>query len=326
VTGRVVQIGNFRPPHSTENELRAALGNIGIEMKTIQEDDWAAGRIDLPDPKGFDFLLWTRTWPVSEARAAQSLGPWKGHTPIVGYHLDRWWGLDRQSEIKTHPFFRWPDLLCTADGGHQDEWRAADITHFWFPPAVSAEATRATGALRPEYAHDVVFAGQWKVYHPEWLPYRRALVEFLQRRYGNRFTTYPRPGEHAVRGQDLMDLYASAKVLVGDSCLAGTGPVLPQGVRGGAIRYWSDRLPETLGRGGLLIHPWLNFEGHFQAEEHLLTYELGNFDELGRRIDWALANPEDAALIRKTGRDWVAEHHTYEVRMRRLVNLVGRLG
>ena len=318
----VTQVGNFRPPYSTENELRKALIANGHQVTTIQEDDWIEGRVDLPSPEEFDFLLWTRTWKISDSRAAPELSRWKGTVPIVGYHLDRWWGLERESEIRTHPYFRWPDFLCTADGGHQEQWASAGIEHYWFPPAVSAEATRAEGRYRTEFAHDVIFAGQWQVYHPEWLPYRRALVNFLRERYGRRFVIYPVHGQPAIRGQDLADLYTSAKVVVGDSCLAGYGPILPQGIRGGAVRYWSDRIPETLGRGGLLIHPWMDFEGHFEAERHLLTYQLGDFDDLGRRIDWALANPSEASSVAKVGKDWVIDQHTYEVRMQRLISLV----
>lgn len=105
----------------------------------------------------------------------------------------------------------------------------------------------------------------------------------------------------------MQELYATVPVVLGDSCLAGESHL-----------YHSDRVPEVVGRGGLLIHP--NVKGLFDGETyqrgvHLLTYTLGNYGEAIDLARWGLANPDEAMAIREAGRAHVREHHTYERRM-----------
>ena len=115
----------------------------------------------------------------------------------------------------------------------------------------------------------------------------------------------------AVRGQHLQDLYASVDVVVGDSCFAGTG----------LENYWSDRIPETLGRGGFLLHPNVpGLEKHFKDGEHLCTWEAFDWEGLGTLIETALSSPEDRADITTTARYHVREHHTYERRVEQIVD------
>ena len=79
--------------------------------------------------------------------------------------------------------------------------------------------------------------------------HRSRLVKWLRKNYDRQVKFWPEPNQHAVRGDDLTDLYASVKVVVGDSCLVPKPDGSPM------THYCSDRIPETLGRGGLLLHP-----------------------------------------------------------------------
>jgi hypothetical protein len=319
---RIAYVGNFQPEHSTENHVRQAAERVGHTVIELQEN--TAGTWDLlrtePEQLGADLLLWTRTgwdWPAMTGWSWEQATQYQADAldalraagvPSVGFHLDRWWGLDREAQVYDEPFFGC-DLVCTADGGHQAEWEAADVNHHWLPPGVLlAECERQPSANA--HAEPIVWVGSWQRYHAEWLPYRRELVQGLRRRYRRQFGIYPRRGQ-GLRGEKLTDLYAATKVVVGDSCLAG-----------GATHYWSDRIPETLGRGGLLLHPEVEgLDEHYTPGEHLLTYELGDWDGLHRLIDWVLANPEQADVIRREGRHHVMAHHTYEVRVQQLVQL-----
>ena len=116
---------------------------------------------------------------------------------------------------------------------------------------------------------------------------------------------FPTPGRPGIRGKDLQDLYASVKVLIGDSCLAG-----------GIGRYWSDRVPETTGRGGFLIHPQV--VGLEIQHPDLATYPLGDFAALDKLIDRYLRNPDQRAESATINRTHTLEVHTYQQRMRRL--------
>lgn len=334
---QLVYVGNFAAPHSTENEIAKALRALGHDVVCLQENDrrswtWLCGA---DDPRA-DLVLWTRTgwdWPAAtgwsweEAVGHQSemlkrmasLG-----IPTVGVHLDRWWGLDREGQVDVEPFFRC-DRVFTADGGHDEQWRAAGVEHRWFPPAVS-EFECVGGRRRERFAADVAFVGShrlrrladgtWDGYHDEWAPLRSAMLEDLRATYGERFRCFPK--REAIRGPALRDLYASVKVVVGDSCLSG-----------GITHYCSDRIPETLGRGGFLVHP--DVEGVtdgtlYRSGEHLATYPLGDHVAMREVIDHYLDEPDERETIAEAGRAHVLEHHTYTRRMGELLATLGEEG
>lgn len=316
---RVAYAGNFEPAHSTENEVAKALEACGHDVIRLQENQaetWAETAFTVPD-----LFLWTRTgwdwpratgWTWEEATERQRkrldhlrrLG-----VPTAGIHLDRWWGLDREGQVDVEPFFR-VNLLCTADGGHDEHWAAAGVNHRWLPPAVS-EFECGGGTFNRRLASDVAFVGSWRGgYHAEWT-HRPELVGWLRSTYRGRCRFWGGPGR-SMRGRALRDLYASTKVNVGDSCLVG-----------GATRYWSDRIPETVGRGGFLLHPYVEgIEEHFTDGVHLRLWPLGDWGELRRLIDYYLAHDDERRTIAAEGRRHVLEHHTYTVRVRQLEGLL----
>lgn len=316
---RIAYVGNFQPEHSTENHVAETLRRMGHHVVQLQENDeatWRAGAVPRSMDSGPDLVLWTRTgWdpPVPADVQQRMLESCRtAHCPTVGFHLDRWWGLNREPQISDQPFFRC-DLVCTADGGNDDRWADAGVEHLWLPPAV-AEFECGWGYLDPRMASEVAFVGSWESYHAEW-PWRRRLVRLLGSRYGARqFRTWPERGE-AVRGARLRNLYASATVIVGDSCLAG-----------GATRYWSDRIPETLGRGGLLIHPWVEgLEDSYTDHEHLMMVEPESIEAMFGEIDTVLAMSYGEQMeIRRAGMLHVMQHHTYRQRMETLLGELDR--
>jgi hypothetical protein len=321
---RVAYVGNFGVSFSTENEVARALEANGHEVIRLQENDPESWATDLDAHHGHDLLLWTRTgwdWPAAcgwsheEAleRQRRVLSAHRSNRiPTVGYHLDRWWGLDREGQV-AEPFFH-VDLLCTADGGHQPEWAAAGVDHQWFPPGVS-EFECGGGAFDRRLASDVAFVGSWRPgYHAEWT-HRPELIGFLTRTYRKRCRFWGGPGR-GIREQRLRNLYASTKVNVGDSCLVGS-----------SCCYWSDRIPETLGRGGFLLHPYVEgIEDHFVDGEHLRLWPLGDWGELRRLIDHYVSHDDERRRIAESGRRHVLENHTYTVRMRQLEKLLADEG
>ncbi len=323
----VAAIGNHRPPHSTENHLARAWRNNGHIVTQLQENEPDVWRLLAKGewPAGTDLVTWTRTgwdWQaVGLARdealdlqrtfleSARSSG-----LPTLGMHLDRWWGLNREGQVHEEPFFR-VDLVATADGGHDAEWERAGVNHVWMPPGVSRDEC-APGRYRAEMASPVAFVGSWRPgYHSEW-KHRPELVDWLQRTYRQRVKFWPRRGHPAVRGAPLRDLYASAQVLVGDSCLAG-----------GQTFYWSDRIPESLGRGGFLVHPYvLGIEDHYDCERHLRCWPLGDWRELRRTIDYFLVHDDERRTIAAAGKAHVLETATYEVRVQQLLDVLEQRG
>lgn len=269
-----------------------------------------------------DFVLWTRTgwdWDVvypgghgkaigdqrQMLRRARAIG-----VPVVGYHLDIWFGLNREHQVVEEPFFE-STVVITADGGHPDEWKMHGVNHVWMPPGVSAPECEL-GMFRDEYRSKLAFVGSWQGgYHKEH-QHRFQVVEWLQANFRRDCEFWPKPGQHAVRGAALRDLYASVDVVVGDSCFAGSG--LPN--------YWSDRIPETLGRGGYLLHPNVPGLRDEFPEQYLTTWDAGDWDALGAEIDWALTHPDERREKAAAAREFTLINHTYEVRMSQVVDLL----
>ncbi len=315
----VFQVGNFEPPHSTENHLREALQHNGHTVWAHNErpENWAGAADGLRwvnSEQPVDFLLWTSTSGYAPPEtysdqhklltAACELG-----IPTVGYHLDLWWTLKREHEIREKPFFR-VDVLCTADGGHQEQWFNAGKQHYWFPPGI-VESECRVGTPRAAYLADVAFVGSWNGYGHRESTHRFQLVDHLREKWNARF--WPEPGKPRIDGAQLRDLMASTKVMVGDSAMV---PRLK--------RYWSDRVPNTTGRGCFLLHP--DVEGLTEQHPFLPTWVAGDWNMLDACIAEALADAEQRLALARTCMADTIEHHTYEVRMKELVLLLNRKG
>jgi hypothetical protein len=313
---KVFYIGNLgdgSAPHSTENHVARALESIGVEVQRVHEQRfrWDASEVAVDSA----FVLWTHTHGFAPPRTHRVqkrfvLDLKNRRVPTVAYHLDLWHDLDREHQLH-EPFFAC-DLVCTADGGDEARWRRYRINHATYPPGVSRDECEP-GSFRADFASDIAFVGSWQGgYHAE-SRHRFELVEWLRSTYGDRCRFWPAAGNPAVRGEALRDLYASVKVLVGDSCFSGD----PRG-----HGYTSDRVPETLGRGGLLVHPDTPdvTDGRlYESGKHLLTWPAGDWDALRSTIDGALADEPMRRRVAAAGREHVLMHHTYEARMRTLL-------
>ena len=310
---RFAYLGNHEPAHSTENEVRAAAEAEGHTVTAIQEGTPAG---DVPGlAAGADVFLWTQTQSLAERAGtvddrARMLATIGADMPTVACHLDRWWGLARQPLIFTEPFFRCA-LVFTADGHHTRQWEQVGVNHVWWPPATGHRNLQPAHPDEGRFGAGVAFVGSWTGgYHPEW-SHRPELVSHLRHVWDARM--FPDRGRPAVRGDDLRTLYATVKVSVGDSCLV-------PGVDGQPMtRYISDRIPETLGRGGLLIHPHVDgvTDGTLYTDgEHLACWKLGDWDQLDGLIGHYLDHPDEARQVATEGRRHVAAHHTYRNRVR----------
>lgn len=337
---QIAYVGNFGAEHSTENHVARALEFNGHSVTRFQENSprwWVMVTRDQEAfDTDFDLVLWTRTgWNYTAygyANQDEALGAqWhflqqmrrKG-VPVAGYHLDLFHGLNPEREaIVDEPFFA-ADLVITADGGSQEWFASKMVNHHWMPPGVSAPECEP-GMFRDEFHSTLAFVGSWQGhYHPE-SKHRFELVRWLQENFRRDCKFWPEEGRPAIRGADLRDLYASVDIVVGDSCLVGTGHA----------NYWSDRIPETLGRGGLLLHPEVaGLRPAFQEQSAVngcpglpWTWEAFEWDQLGSLIETTLGMSAEARHAAAAWtRQYVLRYHTYEVRMRQLVELLYEKG
>lgn len=312
---KVSYIGNFIPEHSTENDVRKAFEFLGHQVIEMQENtfDIFAERQKILES---DMLLITSTWdeaiPLALWLTLMKECAERG-IPTVTLHLDTFWGKSRGGRNWwLNPMFH-TAYICTADGDYQKEWIGFGKNHIWLPPAVRHDAV-FKGNFNVQYACDVAFVGSnGQGYHEDVWSYRKELVDNLRDMCKQNNWSFKNPGgddPKIDRNGDLNDFYASAKVVVGDSlCLKKE-----------ASHYWSDRVPETLGRGGNLIMPQIDELSRFY-ENNLKMYQWGNYQQLEDIIK------DELAKYSKTDRsdacyDITKKEHTYVNRAKEIIEMV----
>jgi hypothetical protein len=255
----------------------------------------------LRECKDADLFLWLRTHrndPNGDAHAMLRRIEDAG-VPTVGMHMDLYWSLP-QREPHIHPVDN-PWLSCqrvfTADGGHQDLFSSRGINHFWMPPGFG---DRFFGlqepARRDPYKKRYVFVGSnSKGIHG---PHRSEMLKWARRKYGVGFQQY---GVHnKVHGDQLNQIYSVARVVFGDSAPSDY--------------YWSDRIPTTMGRGGVLAYPRTpGLEEHGYNDENMILFDRFEFDELGSRIE-SMSNRQ-FECIREAALTVTSERHMWRHRL-----------
>lgn len=299
-------IGNFEVPYSTENDRKWSLEKLGHTVIPFQEN--TTNNYDLFSAMGeLDLLIYSHThgWDIHLLEAIFATYKDFG-VPTASVHLDRWAWLDREKDIGTEATW-FTEYQFMADGSPEavELYKKHNLNWHWLKPGVVERDCYMAEPDRERFPHEIIFVGS-KGYHPEY-PGRPELIEWLQKTYGDRFAHHGGDGiMGTIRGKDLNTLYASAKVVVGDSCF------------GGRPRYWSDRIPETTGRGGFLIHPAVEGLDH----DGVSTYESGDFDGLKKEIEFALANTELRKAWQLRGHEWTKNNATYTIRAKEILEVI----
>ncbi|MGI5216267.1 glycosyltransferase family protein [Nocardia sp. CA-290969] len=307
---RIAFLGNFRTDYTSETHHALSLEALGHTVDRLQESETHAADI-LDTALQADAFVWVHTHGWRTPGIDRVLRDLKRRgIPTLTYHLDLWFGLQRQRDMRRDPYWQ-VDHFFTADR-LMAEWLSDNtrIRGYYLPAGVyHAECAPAT----PGEQFDIAFVGSRR-YHPEW-PYRGRLLDWLTTTYGDRFRHYGGDGLGVVRGTALNQVYADARVVVGDSlCLRYQYP-----------DYWSDRVYETLGRGGFLIHPQVpGMDATFTDRKHLAFYEYGRFDQLRELIDYYLDRDDEREQIRAAGHQLVRTEHTYLDRWATILEVLGR--
>lgn len=310
---KIAYVGNFSIDFTTETHISKTLEKMGHEVVRIQEKPHYDGDAWLEQVKGCDLFLYTRTWgkmvTLPHLQAIKEMG-----IPSASYHLDLYVGLSRQSGIEYDPFWR-TEYVFSADGDPESQkfFESKGINHYWLLPAVfEDECNMFEPNDDPSLQGDVIFVGGGAEYgHPEW-PYRYELVKFLEETYQDKYRKYGNP-QRTVRGDDLNQLYANAKIAIGDSINLGFKHK----------NYTSDRLFESIGRGAFTIYPRIEGIAELFPEElGDIWYEFGDFDGLKKKIDYYLEHEDERETIRRAYHGFVKSSQTYTARLQRLLDVV----
>lgn len=323
---KIVYEGSDSPAHATEVHLAQSFEALGHHV-TLVSPAYASSQalaylVDQTEP---DLFLLTRPWSCQPLVNDKLLERWRRRGIVTaGFHLDRFWGLPERERWVTEradPLFRCQHFFST-DGDHDADFANVGVNHHWLPPAVLASEAvdvPANPAWRGRW--DVGFVGSAPTsrggnYHPEYA-HRHELVAWLEQTYGDRFVhvgngghlgnNFDRPN---LRGGDLNAFYGSVPVIVGDSCFAQSSE-----------RYWSDRVPETWGRGGFLIHPYCS--GLDALLGPYPSWQVGDWKQLRHAIDHYLAHPADRDAVRADIARVVRAEHTYTNRAAEILCTLG---
>lgn len=310
---KIVLVGNFRAPFTSENHHADSLRTLGHQVTQLQEGVYTREQI-LAESLRSDLLVFIHTHDF----ATEGKITWgyfsrelkKAGIPFITYHLDLWFGIDREKDLKDeyytslHHFFTVDKIMA--------DWlnEKTSVKGHYLPPGVwDKECVMMNGRL---VGYDIVFTGS-KRYHDEY-PYRAEMIDFLYKTYGRKFLHIGNDGEVGPqRGMKLNQIYADAKIAIGDTLNIGFN--YPY--------YFSDRLTEQSGRGAFQIFPNIKgVEDMYIPDKEIVLYEHGNLDSLKEKIDYYLANPSERESIRRAGFNRTKRDHTYIERWKHILEKV----
>ncbi len=296
---------------NTEQHIALTLEKLGHEVNFIQENEIEPNTLT-ERVRGADIFLWTRTWDgkvtTDDLRSIEQLG-----IPTVSFHLDKYAGIARDGGMGLGSAFWNTQWVFSPEGSVQSAriFKEHGINQRYLPAGVFEDDCYIAEPVE-HFKHDVVFVGGGVDYgHAEW-PYRRELVMWLQNTYGDRFGKYGHP-ERTIRGHELNQLYASSKVVIGDSLCKDFMDSY----------YYSDRQFEVTGRGGFLINPYIaGITDHFVDRKEIVLYSFRNFTQLKNMIDYYLEHEDERESIRKAGHERTKRENTYTQRVAQMLNTV----
>jgi hypothetical protein len=303
---KIVYIGDFNVFYSSERYVADALKQLGHEVVELQENSRFSYEKELvAEIKNHkpDFVLFCKARTLCNPFHLIERLKEEGLL-TVAWLFDLYWELITDGVVFRSvydPPFKC-DMVFTTDGGHDKEWKEIGVDHYLLRQGI--HEPDAFYGDKTEGVPEVVFVGT-RAYNQ-----RAVFLEKLKNMFGSRFGLYGPDSElGAKRGKDLNDLFASTKVVVGDS--------QPR------KNYWSNRIYETLGRGGFLIHPGVEgLESEFEAFKHYVPYHYGDIDQLVDVTEYFLKHDEEREKIRKAGHELVKKNYTYTKRCERLTAVV----
>lgn len=218
----------------------------------------------------------------------------KNKIKTVCWVFDLYWNYAREYQLNTPAFTA--DYVFTTDGGNHD-WSKYGINHNCVRQGIFE---RECVMLESEKEIDVLFVGSFNPNNAE----RNKILKLVAEDFN--FTWIGKSDDNEVRGMRLNELYAKTKVVIGDSVYSPS--------------YWSNRVVETLGRGGFLIH--VEVEGIKEEYPHLVTYKRGDYEDLKNKIEYYLSHDKERNAIITKNFNLVKEKYTCTQKCKELLTYI----
>lgn len=300
---KIAFIGKFRRIYDEQGKA-LALERQGVEVRRF--DEFTFNKVGPNNLKTLldcrpDVVVFTK---LRVPRAQELIDECKKRGIVtVSWMPDLYFGLAREREVlnKT-PMFR-ADFVFSPDGGNDVKFAECGVNHHLVRQAIYDESCELRDV---EKKYDALFVG---TLGPEHGSSRATLLRFLEKEYGNRFYWAGRTGPHEIRDDALTQLISESKIVIGDCVLSD--------------KYWSNRIYETLGRGGFLIHPRVpGLEEEFEDGKHLVMFEPGDLEDLKKKIEHYLHYDKAREAIREQGMKFVKEKHTLMNRAEQVLEIL----
>lgn len=299
---RIVFIGKFERLYDEEYIARS-FEMLGHEVLRIPNETSMRALFDRIDEFKPHICLFTKFEPSEGGqRFLRSLRDRR--IISVCWLFDLYFGYARQNMVAAATYFK-ADVVVTTDGGHAAEWHQRNIQHLCVRQGIYAPEAKVVPQIAAKYSHDVIFVGMDNPLNTE----RAAMLKKVAQHYGSRFKWFGRHNTHEIRGLALNDLFSRSKIVIGDSVWSPF--------------YWSNRVVETLGRGGFLIH--VDVPGIKQAYPNLVTYERNSFEDLKAKIDHYIEHEDERLALIEQNAKYVQAGCTMKDRCRELVDHLHRI-
>lgn len=298
---RIVYIGNFSELYHEEGRARS-FEKIGCDVYRYEEKRFTEDKLKEIIELKPDFVLFAKLKiePLLKAKIIPVLK--ENNIKTVSWNPDLYFGLARESILRDSNSIFKADYVLTPDGGHDKEWKELGINHKTLRQGIFDEECKTGKQIN---VPRIIFVG---TENPEF-PYRAKLMNYLARKYKSDFGWFGRFNSLEIRDDKLNDLYASAKIVIGDSVYSP--------------HYWSNRIYETIGRGGFIIHPMIEgLDKEYTPYKHFVPYEYNDFKGLFEKIDYFIRNEKERREIAKAGFEYTKQNHTLVNRVKQLLELI----
>jgi hypothetical protein len=304
---RVIFLGNFAPAPwgepCTEAFIAAGLRAHGVAVHQIETARGvrAGPALDLLRRAGpADLVLVTNLiaqpadW-FTRLRAAT-------RAPVVMWHQDLMnWGVRESRFVAAARHF------ALVFGSDAHDWGRHGLNHVeYLPGAVqlgSNDLARVTFTAPVRYP--VSFIGQ--LYEAT----RKHLLAEIRRHVA--LTVWGRTTSNAVYGPALV------------AVVQQSGVVIHHQIRTDIPGYWSNRVTQTLGAGGLLITPPLpGLSDYYRPGVHLATTRGTSAGEYVEAIRYWLARSAERDRVRRAGHQHVMTSHTWRQRAGQMLAILRR--
>ena len=213
--------------------------------------------------------------------------------------------------IARAPFFE--TVFLTA-GGQAQEWEAAGAQRALFLPDCADPLYEKPMPPVPAWSTDVAFIGRGSGYDDRRIELLlRIAKEHHVRVWGQAWEPHAKElhwnGDTAY-GADFGRVCASARIVLGANVLPGDREPLHS--------YQSNRMVKVLAAGGFFLgHGTPGLRDLFTDDVHCAWYD--DADHAMTQVDRYLADEDARSRIRRDGRSFLLEHHTFENRLHNLL-------